>query len=160
MAKYDAVDQGHRVTRWVRKRYLARDDNKAVIVDESGVPLFVAPQAFALRSNEDYLSVTQIDKFEGSLPERVAAGAELLRMSLRNGMLDSDDAFCVAICSEIHKKGSDNGRKLRIIEMPSGSNVMHVAIKNWPEDDYGFLESMSEEVFATRLLFGSLPAAI
>ncbi len=156
MAKYDKVQDEHEVTRWLRKKHLARDDDNNVILDGSGRPKHIFPQAFKLRENEDSLSLTNVHYFLGQQHERRKLAADATRLAQHSKKLNLQDAFGFATCEGVIETCQRHGSKVRIIEDPVDGNDAHCVVTSYPEGVGLLQEQLADETFESSLLFRDL----
>lgn len=112
--------------------------------DEDDNVLGALPAAFALRDEEEYLSVTWCEYFAGTKDEKTRCAIEAIRNSdLKVG---SKARFALGNVGEIRQRveGRQNGRKLRIIHEPEPDNPAHAAIRHWPRDDDELLDLLAQ----------------
>ncbi|WP_294122788.1 hypothetical protein [Sphingomonas sp.] len=153
MAKGDALPVGDEATRWVKRKFVGRDDNDQVIVDGNGRPTTVAPAAFELRDDEDALSVTWLQHFGPARAEHLPLAAEAVRVTQDSQKLSPQSAFVVGQVSAVISAGQDAGSKLRILHDPIDGNEGHTEIRRFPRD-VGLLQTtLASEVFAERHLY-------
>lgn len=150
MAKYDKIPDDHLLTRWIRRKFLARDDENNVIVDEVGNPKHIFPQAFCLRDGEDALSLTDVDFFDGDAVQKRWAAVEAVRLSQASQKLSDSDAFCFSSCGQVIACCKSHGSKVRVIEDPVDGNDAHCLVASYP-DGLGMLQ----EELATLTFSGS-----
>lgn len=133
--------------------YLADDDLAVRYVahaklrrDEDGVVLGPLGEAFKMRDNEEYLSVTWCEYFEGSVDERTRCAIEAIRRSFN---CRPSGHFARGIVGEIRKLVEERGRtKLRIIHEPEEDNPAHAAVRHWPRDDFDLLEQLAADAWS------------
>lgn len=156
MAKGDPIPAGDEVTRWIKPRLLGRDDDGNVITDTTGHPVFVFPEAFELRDDEDGLSLTWLQPFGTTRSIHLPAAAEAVRATTDSGRLSGQSAFAVGRVEEIKQAGAAAGVKLRIIEDPIEGNDGHSEIRRYPHE-MGVLQSLlAAEVFSERYLYSAV----
>jgi hypothetical protein len=159
MAKGDALPEEHHVTRWIKPKFVGKNDDGTVILDASGRPDAIFPDAFKLRDDEDTLSVTWLERFGSSLADQLPAAAEAVRASTNSGQLKSSSAFAVGNVGKIKGTAADNGFKIRVVEDPEGENPGHSEVRRYPRDADELFQTLAESVFRPRFLYGSLTAA-
>ena len=158
MARNDAIDPEAEITRWIKRKFLAKDDDGNVELDASDCPAFVFPQAFQLRAdlNEDYLSVTCLDFFDGDRASRLKAAADAVRRSQSSKKLSQDSAFAVAVTERVRSACESFGHRVRILEEPIDENCGHAAIRRFPPETSELHAVLSRDIFFERYLYRSL----
>jgi hypothetical protein len=139
MASNYLLDSDH-VVRFVPWGKLRRDEDDNVVG--------VLPEAFALRADEEYLSVTWCDYFNGSHLENIRCAIEAIRNS--DLTVGSKAQFAVGQVANIRSLVEDYyPKKLRIIHEPEEDNDAHVSIRHWPRDDLRMLALLAEDPWKT-----------
>src|SRR5690606_21656139 len=101
MAKNDPIPDAHSLARWIKPRFLAKNDEGEVDTDGDGRPIFVFPQAFELREDEDYLSVTSLDHFDGERPQQLTSAAAAIQSSTEKNRLSKRSAIAVGLAGQL-----------------------------------------------------------
>jgi|GEM_PF-873524 len=156
MAKGDAVPEEHHVTRWIKPRFLGKNDDGTVDVDEFGCPQTIFPSAFELRDDEDALSITWLEHFGATLADQLPLAAEAVRSATASGDLKPKSAFAVGNVGQIRTAAQDHGFKVRIIEDPEDNNTGHCEVRRYPRDADEFYQAMALDVFRRRYLYGDI----
>jgi hypothetical protein len=129
-------DEDH-VVRYVPWARLRKDEYDNVIG--------FLPQAFELRMNEDSLSVSWLEYFNGDREKQLHAVVKELRND-RN--LGKKSAFGVGKIEEIKRTCKDNNARVRIVYEPGRNIKSHSSIRNLPRNDLKLLEALAGEVFS------------
>ena len=155
MAKNDAIDPQAEITRWIKPKFLARDDDGNIELDANSHPAFVFPQAFQLRADleEEYLSVTCLEFFDGDRIGRLKASANAVRQSQASKKLSRDSAFAVAVTERVRSACESFGHRVRILEEPIDGNCGHVAIRRFPFETSELHAVLSRDIFFERHLY-------
>lgn len=154
--KYEKVDESLRLTRWIRKKFMARDDANNVVLTQNGEPQYVFPQAYQLRAVENDLSLSNIDHFSGADDARLKCAAEATRTSLDSKKINAQDAFSLAQCAEIKNTCSQHGSKVRILKNPVDGNDAHCVVTSFPEGLSLLHEELANQTFSTKKLYRDL----
>lgn len=156
MARGDAVPEADDVTRWVKPRYLGKDDEGAVIVDDKGRPKVVAPAAFELAPDEAGLSVTWLQPFGATRAEHLPSAAEAFKQSIPSKNISKKSVFAVAKVSEVLVAGKSLSCKLRLMQDPVPENDGHAEIRRYPVE-MGLLQlALATETFVERYLYSDV----
>lgn len=156
MAQGDALPPGDEITRWIKPKLLGKDDDGQVIVDDSGRPLKVFTEAFALGDGEDSLSVTWLQHFGPERLEHLPRAADAIRTSMESKTLQPKGALAIANVDLVLATGRNHGVKMRILEDPVDGNDGHAEIRRYPQE-MGLLQNiLANEVFAERYLYGDV----
>lgn len=146
-------DDADRIVRYVPWSKLRKNEEETVVYGPLG-------SAFALRKDEEYLSVTWCEYHSGSDDESLRCAVEKIRCSdLRVG---GKARFAVARAAAVRKCAENIGKRVRIIHEAEADNPAHVAVRNWPSMDNEFLELIAEEVWAdnfSNVEIDALPAS-
>lgn len=138
------------VVRYVRKRLLRRDDTDNVIG--------VLPQAFQLRENEAYISVTWVQHFsanyETGFCQAVAAVGRQLRVKKSDGFTAGEVGRIANACD-----GMDVSVRL-LHEPEPPANTGHSAIRGLPRNNLDLLALLADDVFVDTRLAGAIPPPI
>lgn len=130
-----------RIVRFVPWGKLRRDEDDNV--------LGCLPAAFALRDEEEFLSVTWCEYFAGAPDEQLRCAIEAIRNSdLRVGRKAQ---FAVGLVGAIRARAESRSgaRKLRIIHEPESDNAAHSAIRHWPRDDDELLDLLAQDEWSS-----------
>jgi hypothetical protein len=130
------------VVRYVRKRLL-RTDGEGNLVG-------VLPQAFELRPNENYLSVTWLQHFSSIYETGLKHSATAIRRQLT---VKEADGFTVGQVGEIGSTCLSRGCRVRILHEPIPvMNTGHSAWRGLAADNAELLDLLAADVFTdTRL---------
>ncbi len=129
-----------RIVRFVPWSKLRRDEDDNVLG-----PL---PQAFELREDEEYLSVTWCEYFNGGDDERLRCAIEAVRNSALT--VGRKARFAVGNVGDVREavEGRPNARKLRMIHQPEDDNQAHAALRHWPRSDHDLLALLAEDAWS------------
>jgi hypothetical protein len=132
-----------RVVRYVPWGKLRRDEDDNVLGS--------LPAAFALREDEEYLSVTWCEYFAGTPDESLRCAIEAIRGSAIK--VGQKARFAVGEVGRLRRRaeGREKARKLRIIHEPEDDNQAHAAIRHWPREDDELLELLAEDEWSKLL---------
>lgn len=150
MAGNDAIPDACELARWVKPKFLARDDIGNVELDSEGHPSFAFPQAFELRPEEDYLSLTNVDYFAGSRDSRRSLAAGAIEASTIKKRLQKSSACVFGLNFELKAVCVEVGQSIRVLEEPEVENPAHVAVRRYPRDALSLYESLASRVFKIR----------
>ena len=156
MAKNDQIPDGHSLARLIKPRFVGKSDDGNIDVDEQGRPVFVFPQAFELREEEEYLSVTSLDLFEGDRNEKLVCAAKAIQSSTLTKKLSKKGAIALGLAGNMKVDCSSFGYAIRILEEPEVENIGHVAVRRYPRDVPELYELLADNCFAERHIFGNL----
>ncbi|MCV9942974.1 hypothetical protein [Rhizobium sp. BT-175] len=122
----------------------------------------ILPQAFALRPEEEYLSVTWQEFFSGDEREQLRCAVNAIRNS--DLTVGAKAQFAVARVGDIRPlvENRPKGRKLRIIHEPELDNEAHAAIRSWPAEDDELFDLLAASAWSqafTGVQIDQLPAS-
>jgi len=126
--------------------------------DEHDNVVGVLGVAFKLRKDEEYLSATWVEFFQGAHGERVAAAVKIIRASEikvkpRSGFAVGNVGRVKEVCLADKEK-----HKIRIIHEPADDNEAHTALRGWPRENDPLLELIAEDVWSETVLNSDIPA--
>lgn len=133
-------------------KYLAKDDRiiryvpwARVRKDEDDNVVGILGNAFHLRANEDYLSVTWCEYFDGDEFCKIRCAAE----AIRNSEIDvrPKGRFAIAEVKSVNEFMLEAKRTVRFIHERESDNPAHAAIRRWPNDAPELLERLAEDVW-------------
>lgn len=128
----------HHVMRYVPWSKLLKDEDDNVIG-------FLA-HAFALRPNEESLSVNWLEYFGGDRKTNIRDAALEFRRTLTN--VGKKSAFGIASVKKIKDTCSATaGVKVRVVYEPSRKNPAHSGIRRLPRDDLTLLDALAADAF-------------
>lgn len=156
MERYDPIPENDTITRWIKRKYLAADDNGEIEVDQNGIALFIHPDAFNLRPDEEYLSTTWVEHFGPDRPTNLCIAAEAVRSSNPSGRLAAKSVFACAVVSAVKLCGNEFGHRLRIILEPENDNSGHAAVLRYPSDPGELQDRLANDIFRERHFFDNL----
>jgi len=119
--------------------------------DEDGNIIGLLPQAFELRPQETYLSITWVEFFDLDPVAGVPAAVRAFRGSLETGP-GKRSVFALANVNDIKEAGAKSGVKLRLLHRPSKSNPGHSGIDGVTNSHADLQELLASETFATTLI--------
>src|ERR1700753_3060157 len=108
MAKGEALPSDAELSRWIKRKYLGRDEDDKIIVSDQGRPTRVFPEAFELKPDEDGLSVTWLQFFAPARVDNIPASAEAVRQSMETKVLPDNSAFAVAPLEAVAARASEH----------------------------------------------------
>lgn len=132
-------------------RYAGR--NRLILEDDKVVSFF--PQAFALRPDEEYLSVTWVEYFKGAPAEQRVRAIKAFRRSFPG--VGKQSAYAIGNVGRVRDECAARSHKVRILHEPEDDNKGHCAIRRFPRDDSDLLEVLSTEVFTEIIPNSSIP---
>lgn len=123
--------------------------------DEDENVLGILPQALLLRERDNNcLSVTWIEHFEGSWDEQVAFAVQATRRSLSTSPKSS---FAIGNVGKIHETCVERDRRIRVVHEPEDANTGHACIRRLPPDDQDLLSLLADDVFDALVHNRSIP---
>jgi hypothetical protein len=140
-------DEDH-VIRYVAWGRLRKDGDENV--------LGFLPQAFQLRSDEDYLSVNWLEYHDGDRETQIRLSVWAMRDSFEKP-LGVKSAFAIANVSKVKETCRAAGRRVRIIHEPEPKNPGHSAIRQLQRDDLSLLETLAADAFTERVANAGVP---
>jgi hypothetical protein len=140
----------HHVVRYVPWSRLRKDEDDNVIG--------VLGAAFRLRDEEEYLSATWAEFFQGNHSESVAAAVRAIRASQVEVQSKSGFAIGNVRCVKDACLADKNKHKIRIIHEPEDDNKAHTALRGWPHDNDPLLELLAEDMWSVTVLNKDIPA--
>lgn len=141
-----ALPDSDHVIRHISWNKLQKDENDNI--------LGILPQAFALRKNEDGLSVNWIEHFDGCHEERIAKTIQELRNVIS---VKPRSTFGVSTVQAIKQSCRNAPKAIRIVYWPNDNNVTHSLIRHLPVDDISLLDALSKEAFNTLIRNSDIP---
>lgn len=140
----------HHVVRYVPWARLRKDDEDNVIG--------VLGTAFKLRDEEEYLSATWAEYFQGAHQECVHFAVKAIRGSEIN--VTPRSGFAVGKVGLIKDAClADKGRhKIRVIHEAEPENEAHAALRGWPRENDPLLQLIAEDVWSEIVLNKDVPA--
>lgn len=156
MARNDAVDDTHEITRWLSRNYLEKDDEGKPVRDRKGNIQHVDPRAYALREGEEYLSVTSINHFNTEKIVSLPLAVEAFRMSLDSQKLPATSAFGISRVGDFKQACRSSGENVRVVEEPVDNNPAHVAVRRYPPDNQELLNLLAATTFAEAYTYSEI----
>lgn len=153
MARNDPVPADDDITRWVKLRFIARDDTGVPIRDAKGKIAQIAPQAFELREDEEYLSVTWLQCFGADRVTHLPAATEAVKNSQTSKSLAKNSAFAIAQVALMAATCLEYGAKVRILQEPEDDNVGHVAVRRFPAEASDLHVALASDLFGERYTY-------
>ena len=151
MLKYgQQLHDEHHFVRYVPQARLLRDQNDVVVG--------ALPSAFELRPNEESLSGSWLEYFEGEFDAQVVACVQCNRRS-DTLVVRKSSAFLVGNVRKIKEIGIQQtaGRALRLVFSPSQNNVAHSSIQKLPRDDFALFDLLAADGFPHLVMNASVP---
>ena len=159
MAKGDSLPDQDHVTRWIKPRFVGKNDDGSVIVDKAGRPSMIFPHAFEMREDEESLSITWLEHFGGTLGIQLPLAADAVRTTTQSGTLKDKSGFAIGLVSHIKEAGSKHGAKLRVIEDPINGNSGHSEVRRYPRSADLLYSELAGDTFSLRYLYGEIRQA-
>ncbi len=156
MANNDTVPDDHDLIRYIKRRFLAKNDDGSIVVDNSGKPTMVFPQAFELREDEEYLSLTSIQLHDLDRAIGLVAGVHAIQESTVSKKLSRTSAVSIGLNRSMKSACKEHGHNVRVLEHPEDENIGHVGVRRYPRDEIELFEVLSEDVFSDRHLIEDL----
>lgn len=143
------LDATHHVVRYVPWAKLRKDENENV--------LGVLGVAFRLREDEEYLSATWCEFFEGSHDDCISKSVAAIRASRidvkpRSGFAVGN-VQAIGECCASHKKRS----RIRFLHEETDDNPAHAALRGWPADNDDLLDILADDVWSRTILNKDIP---
>lgn len=124
--------------------------------DEDDNVIGVVGVAFALRSDEEFLSATWLEYFQGNYASQIVSCVQTVRAS--NLTVGKKSAFAIGCVKTVKSACQSRGKRPRIIHEPEDDNPAHAAVRNWPNDDDALLNLIAEEdCWGAYVLNSSVP---
>ncbi|QOZ45522.1 hypothetical protein XH89_20060 [Bradyrhizobium sp. CCBAU 53340] len=127
--------------------------------DEDDNVIGIYGAAFRLRENEEYLSATWAEFFQGAThDDRIVATVRAIRAS--NLDVRPKSGFAVGRVDGIKRACLDDPKKhkIRFIHEAEPDNPGHAALRGWPKDNDDLLNMLAEEVWCDAVLNVDIPA--
>jgi hypothetical protein len=134
------------VMRYVPWSRLRRDENENVIG--------VLPQAYAMRLDEEGLSVNWLEHFQGDRQERINQSVAVFRATIEVG---KKSAYAVGVVGVVKQTALAQNRELKIVYCPEENNQAHSEIRKIPDDDLALLQSLADDAFTYLVQNSSIP---
>lgn len=120
---------------------------RKIIFDENQNIVGIFPEAYALRKDEQHLSVSWLDIHEGTKPEKLKHVLSGLKASKGIG---NKSALTIGNVSTIKGIAHNSSTiKLRFTYAPNGADKAHSLIHNINNDDLSLLSALATEGFAS-----------
>jgi hypothetical protein len=143
------IPDDHHVVRFVPWARLRKDEDDNVIG--------VLGIAFRLRDNEEYLSTTWAEFFDGTFPENIHCAVRAIRAS--DLKVTTKSGFAIGQVGQI-KSCCSSGKQshaIRIVHERTDDNPAHAAVRRWPRDNDSLLDLLAETEWRTTILNLSVP---
>jgi hypothetical protein len=119
--------------------------------DEDDNVLGFLPQAFQIRSEEDYLSVNWVEYYDGGRENQIRLSVWAMRDSFEKP-LGAKSAFAIGNIAHIKKTCQGFGSRVRVVHEPDlPKNPGHSAIRRLPRDDLNLLDALAADAFTDRV---------
>jgi hypothetical protein len=136
-----AIPSTEHIIRYVPWKLLIKGEDEVTVVG-------VFPQAFDLRDNEEYLSVTWVEHFSGvTICDRLHSAVQTFRKTMSAG---AKSRYLMGNVGAVHRICDDNDKRVRIVHEPD-ENPGHVAIRRFPKDDLELASQLIEEAFTAHI---------
>lgn len=156
MAKGDALPREDETTRWIKFKFIGKDDDGNVEVDAKGCPITVAPHAFELDQDEDGLSLTWLQSFGTERAEHLPAAADAVRQSQNSKKLSANSAFAIGEVGALISAGQDCAQNLRVLHDPIHDNKGHTEVRRYPHDVGDLQMQLANRIFNERYLYADV----
>lgn len=103
------------------------------------------PQAFALRSNETYLSNGWLEFFEGTTDRQLSGIAAMMS---KTRTIKSHHALAVGRVGDIKEACLDYDQKVRILHEPFDDNLAYAVVRRINTDEMQLLELLAQEAWS------------
>jgi hypothetical protein len=131
------IPDEHHVVRHVPKNRLMRDGGKVT---------GCFPEAFKLRPNEDYLSCSWFEFFEGDRERRLRQTLIEIRGYLT---VKSKDALAIALVGRFKELGTVRSQKIRVLHEPDPPRApAYSTVRGLQRDDMELLQLLASEAVA------------
>jgi hypothetical protein len=137
MTKRKSVPDEDHVVRFVPYAKLRKNDEGQVIG--------VLGEAFRLRVDEDYLSSSWLEFFDGNTDQRLI---EVKVAQSKTHTVGAKSGFSIGNVLKIKNACRDYGLKIRIEHEPTTENESHAAIRQFRSSDDELLDLLASEVWA------------
>ena len=107
------------------------------------------PAAFELRPDEEFLSATWLDFFDGVRHEQIA---KAISSTAGGSKLPKSTAFVIGNVGKIKQACETGGVRIRVINEPDGKNDAHVALRQWPRDNQELLAIIAADAWSETVL--------
>jgi len=128
-------DEDH-VMRYVPWSRLRKDEDENVIG--------ILPQAFALKEEEQTLSLNWLEYFSGDRDQRIRDSVSMFRRGMRVG---AKSGYGVGNVGQIKEVCESYGARVRIVYEPEADNLSHSEIRRLPRDDLSLLDALAAQAF-------------
>jgi hypothetical protein len=123
--------------------------------DEDDNVLGFLPQAFQLRSDDEYLSVNWIEYHDGDRTAQTQASVWAMR---RERDVGAKSAFAVGNVGKLKSIALVNDSRVRITHEPRKGNPAHSGIRRLPRDDLTLLAALADDAFTEMVENADVPA--
>lgn len=124
---------------------------------ETDAFLGIAGTAFAVRPTDDGgLSTTWVEFYGEHSPATIAVAANAFRGTLDSKKLPGKAYFAIGQAGATRKVASDRGKQIRLVHAPDGTNVGHVEIHRFSDDDRALLDALAIEVYDDHVAVSSI----
>lgn len=144
------LDPTHHTVRYVPWSKLRKDEDDNVVG--------VLGAAFKLRNDEEYLSATWAEYFEGEHDACVQSAILAIRKSKVD--VKARSGFAIGMVGNIRDVCLANEKpvKIRFIHEPEDDNEAHAALRGWPRDNDSLFELLAEDAWSKVVLNKDVPA--
>jgi hypothetical protein len=139
----------HHVVRYVPWSRLRKDEDDNVIG--------VLGAAFKLRAQEDYLSATWAEFFQGTRADCIFSAIKAIRAS--SFSVTPRSGFAIGNVGRVKDAclADKQRHRIRIIHEPEHDNKAHSALRGWPRDNDPLLDLLAEDMWSETVLNKDVP---
>lgn len=151
LKKQELIPDKDHVMRYVPWSRLRKDENDNVIG--------ILGEAFALRCDEEGLSVTWLEYFLGAQNDQIIQAVHKNRKCL---VAMPKSGFAIGKVSDISSECNKRNRhkKIRIVYMPTSCNKAHAEVRSLPRDDAELLDLLAADIWAKLILNKDIPPVV
>lgn len=146
LGKGQQLQDEHHVLRHVRWTRLLRDGDDNV--------LGFLGAAFALKADEEYLSVNWVEFFSGDRQSQINECVNEFRSQYD---VSKKSAFGIANVCKIKAVCQEASRPVRIVYSPTPNLESHTSIQKLPRDEMALLEALATEAFTEMVMSAEVP---
>lgn len=123
--------------------------------DEDGNVIGFLGQAFALRPDENELSVNWLEYFDGTRDQKINELVKSVRVTKNVG---AKSAFALGNVGKIKRTCAESGAQVRIVYDGNENNKSHSVIRRLPKDDDDLLDALAADAFTDLVHNASIGA--
>lgn len=141
------LESEHHLLRYVSWTRLRKDENDNV--------LGVVGAAFRLRENEDFLSATWAEFFDGSHDEQLVQSVKAIRASRID--VRPRSGFAIGNVGQVDEACTGHGHRVRFLHEREEDNEAHAALRRWPRDAEDLFDLLADEAWGRTVLNKDVP---